>query len=337
MKASDARVALRAELGISTDHRVARERFLVTGSEGCIGAWTVRNLIAAGFATVALDLEPTGRRLAKILNPDPSHNLNHVAGDLRDSELVERVVNEHQITRIVHLAALQVPFVAADPVLGGEVNVVGTIRVFEAVRRANGLVRGMSYASSAAAIGPSAAPHEPETLYGAYKMCNEHSARIYARDYATPSIGLRPCIVYGPARDQGMTAALTHAMKAAVLGIPFRIPFGGQIDAQYAQDVASAFIRCALVDGVEGAPVYDLHGDAVTVADFVDLIRSECPDAEITHEDKPIPGNVTVDDTDLIEMLGGLPKTSLAVGVHRSIETFGELARAGKLSADELP
>ena len=59
---------------------------------------------------------------------------------------------------------------------------------------------------------------------------------------ATPSIGLRPCVVYGPNRDQGFSAAITHALKAAVLGLPYTIPFQGRIDLQYADDVAAAFV-----------------------------------------------------------------------------------------------
>ena len=74
-----------------------------------------------------------------------------------------------------------------------------------------------------------------ETLYGVFKAANEESARFYARDYETPSIGLRPCVVYGPNRDQEFSAAITHALKAAVLGLPYTIPFHGLIDLQYAQ------------------------------------------------------------------------------------------------------
>src|SRR4029079_3184099 len=103
----------------------------------------------------------------------------------------------HGITRIVHLAALQVPLVAADPILGAEVNVTGTIRGREASRRST-TVRGVAYASSSAVFGSSGEWGRAETLYGVLKVCNEETARLYARDYGPPSVGLRPLRVLRP-------------------------------------------------------------------------------------------------------------------------------------------
>ena len=315
------------------------ERFLVTGSEGCIGAWVVRHLVRQGHAVVAMDQAPAGMRLHKVLEPESWSAVEHVQVDLRDKDGIGDLVKDRGITRIVHLAALQVPFVAANPILGAEVNVVGTVRVLEAARAVGDQVRGISYASSAAAIGPVDSPHEPSTLYGAFKLANEHTARIYARDYATASVGLRPCVVYGAARDQGLTAALTHAIKAAVLGVPYQIPFSGLIDLQYAADVAQAFAQSALLDGNTGAAVYDLHGDGVTVSGYIETLERVFPAAAglITAADAIMPGNVDVDDTDLIARIGDLAKTSLAEGIAESVARFTAHRDQGLLTTDELP
>jgi UDP-glucuronate 4-epimerase len=315
------------------------ERFLVTGSEGCIGAWVVRNLALAGVPVVAVDIAPGGTRLHKILGEAGRATVTHVVGDLGDDGLIDRLIGEHEITRVAHLAALQVPFVAADPILGGTVNVMGTLRVLEAVRGHNDRVRGLVYASSAAAYGPDDAPADPETLYGVFKLCNEHCARLYARDYATPSIGLRPVIVYGPARDQGMTAALTHALKAAVLCVPYEIPFTGLVDAQYTEDVAISFIRSALVDGNDGASVYDLHGTAVHVPEFIAAIERVMPEAAglVTCGTSVVPGRLIVSDADLMERIGGQPKTALDEGIRRSLAVFEAHRREGILRADDIP
>lgn len=204
----------------SPDLDIANERFLVTGSEGCIGSWAVACLARAGVPLVAMDLRADGRRLSRILDEETFEKVVRVSEDITSEGSVERLIKKQAITRIVHLAALQVPFVAADPVLGGQVNVVGTLRVFEAARN-SAEVRGVSYASSSAVFGVSD-PASPDTLYGALKRCNEESARFYARDYETPTVGLRPCVVYGPNRDQGLTSAITHAMRAAVLKVPYQ-------------------------------------------------------------------------------------------------------------------
>ena len=312
------------------------ERFLVTGSEGCIGSWVVRSLLGSGSSVVACDIAPESRRLERILTPGLAEQLVYVVADLTAPSVVEELVAAHEITRIVHLAALQVPFVAADPLVGAEVNVVGTIRVLEAARRSPA-VAGVSYASSSAVFGSTGGWGRPDTLYGVFKTANEESARFYARDYATPSTGLRPCVVYGPNRDQGMSAAITHALKAAVLGVPYRIPFRGLIDLQYVEDVAAAFIRVTMEDH-QDARVFDLHGDLVDVAEVVSIIEQEVPEAAglISVGSDPVPGRVEFDDAPLRAVVGEIPKTSLAEGVRSSVRLFRRQVEAGILTMAEF-
>ena len=104
------------------------------------------------------------------------------------------------------------------------------------------------YASSAAVFGPPTlyppgplrddAPQHPTTHYGVYKVANEALARIHWEEHRVRSTGFRPQSVYGPGRDVGMTATPTLAMKAAVLGRPFELRWGGATDLIYAEDVA---------------------------------------------------------------------------------------------------
>ena len=61
-------------------------------------------------------------------------------------------MDEHDVTNVIHLAALQVPFVRDDPVLGSRVNVTGTVNVLEAVRRRGDGMGPVVYASSIAAV-----------------------------------------------------------------------------------------------------------------------------------------------------------------------------------------
>jgi nucleoside-diphosphate-sugar epimerase len=312
------------------------ERFLVTGSEGCIGSWVVRNLLRSGLPVVACDIAPESLRLRRILTPELADGVVYVHADLTVPGALEELVAKHGITRIVHLAALQVPFVAADPLLGAEVNVVGTIRVLEAVRRSS-TVTGVSYASSSAVFGSTGGWGRPDTLYGVFKAANEESARFYARDYATPSTGLRPCVVYGPNRDRGLSAAVTHAVKAAVLGLPYTIPFHGRIDLQYVEDVAAAFIRVTMSDQA-GAQVFDLHGDLVDVDEVISIIEQEVPESagRISAGRDPVPGRVEFDDAPLRAVVGELPKTSLADGIRSSVELFRRQVDAGILTRAEL-
>src|SRR5579871_5138848 len=113
------------------------ERFLVTGAGGCIGAWTVRRLLDTGVEVVATDLSKDLRRFNLVSHPRVDDKLDFVALDVTATKTVLELVAEREVTHIVHLAGLQVPFCAADPPLGAMVNVVGTVNMFEAARRAS--------------------------------------------------------------------------------------------------------------------------------------------------------------------------------------------------------
>jgi nucleoside-diphosphate-sugar epimerase len=308
------------------------ERYLVTGSEGCIGSWTIRRLLSEGAAVVACDVAASPVRIGRIIPADQLERLEYVRLDLTEPSAIDSLIARQGTTRIVHLAALQVPYVAADPLAGADVNILGTLRVLEAARRA-GTVRGISYASSSAVFGSDGAWGRADTLYGAFKATNEETARFYARDYGTPSVGLRPCVVYGPNRDRGMSAAVTHALKAAVLGVQYTIPFRGPIDLQYADDVAAAFIGAALAEN-GGAPVFDLHGDLVDVAEIVGILSEAVPDSagRVGVGSSSVPGRVDFDDAPLQSLLGALPKTSLVAGIAASLELFADQREPGVLT-----
>ena len=181
------------------------ERWLVTGALGCIGAWTAVTLVREGVGVVAFDLSDDDRRLRLIADRrqelDP---ITFVRGDITDLRTVERVLAEHEITHVVHLAALQVPFCRENPVLCAHVNVTGTVNVFEAAKRL-GLANTIAYASSAAVYDQQGAI-APSTLYGVYKVANEGIARVYAAEQrrrqrrATSVHGLRPGPRPGPDR-----------------------------------------------------------------------------------------------------------------------------------------
>jgi nucleoside-diphosphate-sugar epimerase len=293
------------------------ERFLVTGALGCIGAWTTTLLAREGTGVVAFDLESgSDHRLRELASPAEIEAVTRVAGDVTDLGALERALAEHEITHVVHLAALQVPFCRADPPLGAHVNVVGTVNVFEAARR-YGLASTLAYASSAA-VYDRHGDRAPETIYGVTKLANEGTARIYAQDHAVASVGLRPFSVYGPARDQGVTAEPTHAMKAAARGEPYRISFGGRTELHFAPDVARGFIAAARSPAA-GASTYDFPGRSVHMRDVVAAIEAAAPASAglVTFEDIALP---------FPEELPGprfdVPVTPLTDGVQATIGHF---------------
>ena len=239
------------------------ERFLVTGSLGCIGVWVLRELLRQGAFVVGSDLATHSHRLGLVLDDEHDAHLARAVIDVTDMAQIERALDEYAITRIIHLAALQVPFCRADPPLGAAVNVVGTVNVLEAARRRQDRIPHVVYASSIAALDSAAGQAGeflplPGTVYGVFKRADEQLAMRYSLDYNLPSIGLRPHTVFGPGRDQGLTSAPTMAMLAAAAGRAYTIPYGGGAQFQYAPDVADAFVAAALAD-VKDASVHNLR------------------------------------------------------------------------------
>ena len=303
------------------------ERILVTGVLGCLGAWTAHAALAGGDEVVGYDLGEDRARLRLVLGAD-SERVTLVRGDITELEALERTLDEHEITRVVHLAALQVPFVRANPPLGMRVNVAGTVNVFDAVSRRLDRIPGIAYASSTAvynASDPSPAPEaggtSPTTLYGVSKLADEGLARVYAADAQLPSIGLRPYVVYGPGRDQGMTSGPTAAMLAAVRGEPYEIGFTGTAQYDYAPDVARAFLLAADDPG-GGAAVYNTPGVGASVEELVAEIRTVVPDAELTWAGEPLPFPAELEAVGFDREVGTFPRTPLADGIAATIAHF---------------
>ena len=86
------------------------DHFLVTGAMGCIGAWVVRNLVREGTPrensrVVVFDLATDPKRIKLLLEPDELNRVTFVAGDVADLAALERALDEHAITYVIHLAA----------------------------------------------------------------------------------------------------------------------------------------------------------------------------------------------------------------------------------------
>lgn len=305
------------------------ERFLVTGAYGCIGAWTVRQLVHEGVEVIGVDAGSDDQRVRDLLGDDELAGATFLQGDVSDAAQIEELFARGP-THVIHLAALQVPECRDNPVLGARVNVVGTVTLFAAAARA-GIATPLVYASSAAAFAAAdaseGAPADPSghpgTHYGVFKYANEGSARVFSLENGLSSIGLRPYVVYGAGRDRGLTSAPTAAMRAAAAGVGYAIPYSGRTEMQYAPDVAAAFIAAARA-GFVGATVVNVPGTTVSVADLVEEIERVVPEiaGQITSGGPTLPFPEELDSTEFAGVVGQLPITPLATGVAETISHF---------------
>jgi UDP-glucuronate 4-epimerase len=300
---------------------VSEERFLVTGALGCIGAWTCAVLAEEGVEVAGFDLGEDKRRLRLATDVD----VPVVRANIVDREALDRVLDDRGITHVIHLAALLITQIKADPPYGTAVNVGGTVAVLDAAKS-----RGIqvAYASSAAVYSqedddgrpvPNDAPGHPVSFYGVHKQACEGLARIFWREERVASIGIRPFIVYGPGRDTGLTASPSLAIAEAARGEDAAIAFGGRTQLQLARDTAQVFVAAARAAS-EGARVFHLGGPAVRVAEAAQAIEEATGVSVAVDEETILPFPEEFDGSALESVVGPISWTPLREGVRQTIE-----------------
>lgn len=308
-------------------------RVLVTGAGGCIGSWVIATLVRSGVAVAAFDLTEDKRRLRLLLGESELAGIRWMTGDIADTEAVHAATASSGVCAIIHLAALQVPFCKADPVAGARANVVGTVNVFETARSLG--IRRVAYASSVAAYGALADGGAMPTLYGAYKYCDEQIAKVYSVDWGVHSIGIRPGVVYGVGRDQGLTSRTTIAILAAAAGKPYQVPFRGPVSWLYTGEAAAGFIAAAAKEH-SGSPVFDMNGVYAPVEDGLAILRRIAPDTALSASGDPLAFPMDRPDQPLHDYVGGYPQVSLEDGIQAAYDAFRALLDRGLVNADSV-
>jgi nucleoside-diphosphate-sugar epimerase len=329
---------------------------LVTGGTGCIGAVTVRDLLARGVGRVVVASRASDRgRLSLWLGEAPAPRLALLPLDLEDGDAVARLVAEVRPSHVVHLAALQSPDCDRDPARGLRVNVGGTQALLEACEDLAAPLQRFVFASSAAVYGPRALyagptvrehdPLAPPNRYGVWKLAGEQLLRLFHGRTRVPTVCLRLNTTYGPGRDRGLTSAVTKALECVALGgaqgrtLPFRMPYRGRENYHYVEDVGACFAAAALQPHT-GFASYNLRGTTVDVGEFLAIIAeaagslgiAEAVDLGIADDAGANLFVSDLDETAVQRAFPGAPKTPLQDGVARSLRTFLQLARAGNLA-----
>jgi len=295
----------------------------------------IKRLLDRRIEVVMFDKDLTPARLPLIATREEIGRVIFKQGLIEDTPAVKAVVRDERITHIVHLAAVLMPFCQQNPVAGGMVDVIGTLSLFEAARDAGRAIR-VVYASSSAVWGPEDAYGQqalseeealkPATHYGVFKQANEGNARVFYTANGISSIGLRPWTVYGVGRDQGLTADPTLAIRALAHDEPFQIRLSGFMDMQYVGDVADTFIEC-LMSPLEGAHVFNLAGEVTHMDALLTILRDINPRASelISASGPQVPVAFRMDDSQLRQKIGHIPKTPLLDGVTKTYTRFREL------------
>lgn len=290
---------------------------IIFGGSGFLGSWVVAKLIKSGYKVIIFDLNIDKSLLTKFLGKEIS-KIKFISGDITDYEQVLSSMNN--IKYVINLAGLMTPDCSKNPVLGAQVNIIGSINVFEAVKKKG--ISFLIYASSAGIFGQDDKYYPmPETHYGAYKLAVEGVARAYFNENKISSLGIRPFVIYGPGREIGGTAGVTLACKAAKQGYPYNINFSGSAGFVYVADVAN-LVQMSMENSPLGANVININGITASVETFAAIIKKNIPLANLTIKGE---GLAVVD-----EILGKHPSeffekfqyTSLNDGIQSTINFY---------------
>lgn len=252
----------------------------VTGYGGFMGVHLVEMLEAKGEEVLATYFRPTTD--LRISNPRG----RAVECDIRDRALVNTLLKEFQPDKIFHLAAQSYPTVSwEDPWYTMETNVIGTINIFEAVRK-SGLSCKILNACSSAEYGyvtedevPIKEDHTLKPLhpYGVSKVSQEMLGYQYFKNFDIQSIAVRIFNTTGPGKVNDVCSDLTKRLVEIAKGkSPGKTLRVGNLEAKRAitdvRDVIRAF-DLALDQGVFGE-VYNLSGSkAYAIQEIVDILR----------------------------------------------------------------
>ena len=265
---------------------------LITGGTGVNGAATARLLVSRGQRPVLLD-----NRVDLSLIADIADEVDVVTGDILDGAALREVVAAHDITHIVHMAALMPGPAEANPGLAVAIGVDGTLNVLEAARACN--VRRVVYTSSNAFIGDVRGKHghpdfvpldeshpaNPADLYGVTKVCSETLGNYYRKRYGVEFVALRYPSIYGPGKQarHGVLALYGKIIEDAMAGREVSIPRGGdqRNDAVYVGDVAHSVVLALNAGGLTQWTFNIGTGQGVTLKDFAVVLRRFFPATKI--------------------------------------------------------
>jgi UDP-glucose 4-epimerase len=307
-------------------------RALVTGAGGFIGSTLVDRLLADGHEVVGIDNLSSGRA-SNLADATKSPSFNLITDDIVTADL-DGLLAAHQPEVVFHLAAqIDVRKSVADPQFDAEVNVVGTIRLAEASRKAK--VRKIVHTSSGGSIYGT--PHkfptnesihtDPSSPYAASKVAGEIYLNTFRNLYGLDCSHIAPANVYGPRQDPHGEAGVVAIFAQALLsGRPTKVFGDGSNTRDYVfvDDVVDAFVRAS---GTKGGGQRFNIGTGVETSDR--QLHSAVAKAAATSDEPefapPRLGDLKRSclDVRLAEMiLGWRPKVSLDEGVGRTVDYF---------------
>lgn len=317
---------------------------LVTGAAGFIGMHVAQALLARGDRVLGIDnmnsYYSVALKRARLEQLGAHTEFSFLEGDVAASGLLDSILADARIDRVVHLAAQAgVRYSLENPEAYIQSNIVGHFRMLEACRQADGRIRHFVYASSSSVYGgnkdvPFSIDQKidkPISLYAATKASDELMSHAYAHLYGLPMTALRFFTVYGPWGRPDMAPWLFT--EAILRGQPIRIFNHGRSrrDFTYIDDIVAGVL--AALDhpprpqnGSAPIAIYNLGNDRpVALMDFIAAIEHVAGRPAIKEFHDAQPGDVEETWADIAaarQDLGFDPHIEVKEGMARFVDWF---------------
>jgi len=312
----------------------------VTGAQGFIGSWLAERLLDEGARVVVprRDVEPESR----FRTEGVEERCVVALADVQDHDAVVRVLNEHEVDAVFHLAAQTIVGTAnRSPLSTFEANVRGTYVLLEACRTLGAGGSALSrivVASSDKAYGShDQLPYredfalQPTFPYDVSKACTDMIARSFAVTYGLPVAVTRLANVYGGG-DLNWSRIVPDTCRALAKGQAPVIRSDGtpERDYLYVEDAVDAYLAVAASldrDDLHGRAWNAGWGSPLSVREIVDRLIAASGAAvgpDVRGDGKPH-GEIDrqyLDSTAIREQLGWEPRVELAEGLRRTYDWY---------------
>jgi UDP-glucose 4-epimerase len=267
-------------------------RVLIIGGMGVIGAEVSRKFVKEGHRPVIF-----ARHRDESLIGDILDQTDIELGDVTDLPSLLHAIKKHQCTHVIHAGGLVSALAHANPPLGVQVNIAGTVNVLEAARLFD--IKRVVYTSAKGVYGPFTGeyghptfkpipedhPKNPTRLYDCLKFMAENACDYYRATYGVDVVSLRFATTYGPGKSarHGTMGVTSRIIEEPFFGRPFQLAKGGdqKDDFIYNKDSALGVYLACVTEKLESHAFNIGTGVGLTLKDFARAVLKHLPDAQM--------------------------------------------------------
>jgi len=308
-----------------------QKQVLVTGAGGFIGSHLTEALVKAG-AKVRVFIRYNsrdGRGNLEDLEPGLLDQIEIVAGDLRDADVIDRAVKG--CDAVFHLGALVgIPYSYRNPREVVETNILGTFNVLTAARD-HGVER-IVHTSTSEVYGSAlyvpideSHPLQGQSPYSASKIGADKLAESFYASYDLPVVTVRPFNCYGP--RQSARAVIPTLITQALACEEIRLGNTDTLrDFTFVTDTAEGFMKAALSQDGFGKVLNIGSGREISIGQLAQIIINTIQStAKIVIDEARVRPNrsevnrLLADNRLAKETIGWEPSVSLEEGIIKTV------------------